>query len=308
MQENLQAKKAGGAPGAPETLNELKALAQQIADGRSEISLGKRATGAFLKMLQSPEAVATESISKVAQLTGVDAATLSRLGQRLGYEGYSGIQRVFKDHISHGGHFYVDRVAESVRDARDAAPAGVRALAELECRRVMTAAEELSDPSFDRAADLVVKARRVHILGLRGAYCIAYFLGVHLTFFHRDVSILGGAGGMFAGDINQIRKNDLLIAVSYRPYSKMTVAACKAARKIGVPIVSLTDIGSPIAFHAQQGETLSTSSRFFYDSSLPMLFVAEVLLKKVASRVGKAAVRLAEERSEILKQLDMEVE
>ena len=50
------------------------------------------------------------------------------------------------------------------------------------------------------------------------------------------------------------------------------------------------------------------SNRDTPDRSSTGLSVAEMLLMKVAGRVGKGALRLAAERSEILKQLDMEIQ
>lgn len=293
----------------PATLAELRELASAIAGGQSEIPLGRRATQAFIKMLENPEAVATDSISGIARITGVDAATLSRLGQRLGFEGFADLQRVFKEHIANAGQFYVERVTSGVASAKESGQAHeTLPLAQAECRRIIAATEEIGDAQLDHAASILHKARRVHVLGLRGAHAVAHFLALHLMFIRRDVFLLGNGGGLGAGELNQINSDDVMLAITFRPFARLTLSACEIVSERGTPVISVTNVGSPLAYSGDRGATLATGTRFFYDSSLVAFFVAEMLIAKLVAKAGKHAIEVAQERIDILKRLDLETE
>ncbi|MFP3427309.1 hypothetical protein R0J88_20020, partial [Pseudoalteromonas sp. SIMBA_162] len=79
--------------------------------------------------IESPQRTAVSSISQLAELTGVNASTFSRLAQRLGYEGFSRFQDVFRQAVTDGEHFYSQQASQLL--ARDADSSAMAQLARL---------------------------------------------------------------------------------------------------------------------------------------------------------------------------------
>ena len=106
-----------GAGETPATINDLRAvLAHEQASGRS----GRRAIDVLAGLLDRPHDTAMCSITRLAEMQGVHASTLTRLAHNLGYAGFSEFQSVFKNHVSGGDHFYTRQAGGLLKTDRDA--------------------------------------------------------------------------------------------------------------------------------------------------------------------------------------------
>ena len=84
----------------PQSLEELRTLALALARGEGDLSLGGKAQSVFSRLLDAPEQAAVRSISELAASLGVNPSTLTRLAKRLGFDGFSDFQSVFRNAIA----------------------------------------------------------------------------------------------------------------------------------------------------------------------------------------------------------------
>lgn len=293
---------------APESLADLRRFVehQRTASGRE--CMGDRMLTVLVDLLDNPGQAAVQSISELAVRNGVDPSTLTRLGKRLGFSGFAPLQALFRGHVAATQPFYSSRVEELVASASKARSGGtLEKLAEAECQKVLAAASKLSEKQIARAVKRLVTAKHVYVLGLRATYAVAYFFGSFLGNLRDRVTVLGAPGFPLAGELANIKKDDLLVALTFRPYTRTVVAAVGVARSEGIPVLSITDGGSPVNVAPNEGVTLEVEQPFYLDSSLAQFFVAEALLLGVARHLGPRASAVIRRREMINRTLNIEV-
>jgi len=84
--------------------------------------------------------------------------------------------------------------------------------------------EEIDIKALDEAANLILKANKVYILGLRTSSTLASYLGFYLDVMLDNVKVLniGGISSLYE-EIVRIKETDVLIVISYPRYSKNTI-------------------------------------------------------------------------------------
>jgi DNA-binding MurR/RpiR family transcriptional regulator len=290
----------------PTCLDDLRRCADQERTGKGR-RMGERTLAVLVDLLERPAQAAVRSISELAAHNRVDPSTLTRLGKRLGFSGFAPLQEIFRQHIAATQPFYSTRVHELVAGHSGGRAGMPQRLAESECQKVLAVASALTDAQLARAARQLLEARHVYVLGLRGTYALSYFFGSFLETLREGVTIMGGPGFPLAAEIARIKRDDLLVAVAFRPYTRAVVNAVKIVRKAGTPVLSLTDGGSAVEVEPQSGVTLEADQPFYFDSALAQFYVAEAVLLAVARDLGPAATEVIRRRESINKALDIEI-
>ena len=295
-------------PSPPQTLDDLRRCVERERTATGRQCMGERTLAVLVDLLARPGQAAVQSISELAAHNGVDPSTLTRLGKRLGFSGFGPLQDVFRQHVAATQPFYSTRVRElvSTRAARKG-PSALQQLAETECQKVLAVAHALTDKQITRAARQLLKAKHVYVLGLRGTYAVSYFFGSFLETLRDGVTVLGGPGFPLAGEVARIKKDDLLVAMAFRPYTRAVVNVVDVVRASGTPVLSLTDGGSPVDVESDGGVTLRVDQPFYFDSALAQFYMAEALLLAVARLLGPAATQVIRRRESINKALDIEI-
>ena len=295
-------------PSPPTSLDDLRRRVEQERATTGRKRMGGRTLAVLVDMLGRPGQAAVQSISELAAHNGVDPSTLTRLGQRLGFGGFAPLQDIFRQHVAATQPFYSTRIQDLVGAQSAGTATGVlQQLAQNECQKVLATASTLTDKQITRAAKQLLKAKHVYVLGLRAIYAVGYFFGMFLGTLRDGVTILGGPGFPIAADLARIEKDDLLVAVSFRPYTLAVVSAVNLVRAGGTPVLSLTDGGSAIDVEPRAGVTLEVDQPFYFDSALAQFYVAEAVLVAVARQLGTAAVDVIKRHEVFNKALDIEI-
>jgi len=295
---------------APTTLDELKDRAAELRRSGAESRVGRRAFGVLLNMIDAPHEAAVQTVSELAAVNGVNASTLTRLVQRLGYKGFGALQAVFRSHISERRQYYSHQ-AELLMQSDDGGGGGARLMQRLvkeEIANVMTTVQELDEERLNGAAIALAKARNVGVLGLRGCFSVAHFLAYFLGLIRRNVSILGRAGHTVAEDLVHLEADDVLVAISYAPYTRQTVDICRFAREHGVRIIAITDShSSPLAADATYAFSAARRGPYFFNATTSSLILVETLLALAAQELGSEAVAEPKRNAAIFDEPGLEV-
>jgi DNA-binding MurR/RpiR family transcriptional regulator len=95
--------------------------------------------------------------------------------------------------------------------------------------------------------------------------------------------------------LRAIEPNDVLVVVSFAPYSREAKRAAEFAKRAGAKVVAITDSAlAPIALNADETVLFSVTSPSFFPSIVGGLSVAESLLGLIVAREGKGVVRRIE--------------
>jgi len=295
-------------PEPPQTVADLRALMLAVSRGQSDVVLGPKARRALGRMLDLQGDPALLSITTLAERLEVNPSTITRLARALGFSGFGALQEVLLNAAMTGpGAFYTRQARTALASA--GAPAKVRA--ERLCRESQANIDRFVDAfdaeNHDRAAEIIMSARRVSVHGIRQMHALASFLAYGLRMIRSDVSMLDSATLGMAEGLGALSPGDVLISSSCAPYSAPVIAVARAAQSKGIDVLALTDTpASPLVAVSRVALFAPHETSFLSNSLSTFIVAAECLINNcAAARPDQAQVALAE-RDRMIKQLGVE--
>jgi DNA-binding MurR/RpiR family transcriptional regulator len=212
--------------------------------------LPKRLRQAAAYALEHPDEFALGTASALARKAEVQASTLVRFAQTLGFAGFSELQDVFRARLRNRWPDYSERLRALHENARDSGdPTNLLfGFADSAAASIARLRDNVQRRELEAASALLARARTIHCLGLRRSFCVAHYLTYALSQLGVPASLIDNVGGLGPEQLAQAGVDDALIAISFSPYAPFTVDLVKRARRAGVPIVVITDSAlSPLA-------------------------------------------------------------
>ena len=163
--------------------------------------------------------------------------------QTLGFAGFSDLQSVFRTHLRNRWPDYSQRLKalhESARDSNDPidlllgfSDSAAQSIAKL---RALAPRDEL-----DHAVKLLASAETIYLAGFRRSFCVAHYLAYALAQLGVKSTLIDNVGGLGPDQMASANARDALIAISFSPYSPLTISLAQRAREQRTPIVVITD-------------------------------------------------------------------
>ena len=273
--------------------SDLNELADLVASQFDELSPQLRKAARFL--LESPDDVALRSMRQLAAQSGIPPATFVRLARALGYKEYQELRLLFQGRMRKRSAD-VTGYTPKVRDLQLRTKTGGTAellndLYLADIRNIESTFENNNADVIERALKLIEKSGQVYIVGQRSCYSVAFFFNYVYRLAHSNSTLLHSDGGIFADELRDIKRADLLIAISLAPYSKSVVEATHFARERGAKVLAITDDRlSAIGRAATECLTVSSGTPSFFHSLISLVAIVEALLACLAARGGKEAL------------------
>ena len=229
----------------PENFEALKDRLIEI-----EPNLPKRLRQAAAYALEHPDEFALGTASTIARSADIQASTLVRFAQTLGFAGFSDLQGVFRSHLRNRWPDYSERLKalhETARDSGD--PTNLlMGFADSAASSIARVRESVDRRDLDRAVDLLAQAKTIYCLGQRRSFGVAHYLSYALAQLGLSASLIDNVGGLGPEQLARAGVEDALIAISFAPYSPFTVDLAERARRAKTPTVVITDSAlSPLA-------------------------------------------------------------
>jgi len=247
-------------------------------------------------IIDHPHEVGLQSMRTLASSAQVQPNSFVRLARHLGFAGYDAMRERFRDFVRGGSGSSPDRVRwlkQMDRKGGSAAIFGSMAEACLENTERMFAQQAVAD--LERAVDMMIKSRRVYVLGLGLAYPLAYnFWYVARMGFDHFV-LTPRHGSLPTDDIIRMDERDCLVAMTFQPYRRDTLAAVQRARKTGAKIIGITDSSAAsLCREADVGLVSPTHTPQFFHSNSAVTALIESLCALLVVRGGDAASKAVE--------------
>ena len=272
--------------------------------------LSARALTLLESFLAQPQQVGLSSISALAQDHGVNASTLTRLCKALHFDGFKTFQALFREDLADSS-FYSSRAQRLIGDTQQSQPlsalAPEQALYQAEHDNVRACVEAIDDNTLDAVCAQLVSARRVHIVGLRASFAAAHYLAYYLDYLRDDVQLIASTAGVDVERVLDLDERDCVIAIAFRPESRSTLDYARAAAHQGTPIIGLTN--------HPRGEVPGLSSLtlvapaagpFFFNPMSSLFLLIEMLLSRLATRLGPEAIKRIRRREALIARLSVE--
>jgi DNA-binding MurR/RpiR family transcriptional regulator len=256
--------------------NRQTPLEARFADSHKKLSPSRREL--LRLILENPEDTYFLSSRKLARRYEVDAATIVRTIQALGYQKFADFLTDLRAHFVTRITPYA--VLKAASKEKMTLGDRIRQSLDLDMRNLQALHSRIDPEQIRRFAQRVKNARRILIVGIDLAAALSWYLsyGLMTLGFAADAPI--GSTGNIQRRIRTLTGKDLLIAISFGPCLRDTVEAAQRAKKQGVPTFGITDSETtPIARVCDEFFIAATSSSSFGGSYVaPIAMLGAILV------------------------------
>jgi DNA-binding MurR/RpiR family transcriptional regulator len=232
-------------------------------------------------ILDDPMLLTFGTVSGLADRVGTSRASIVRFASKLGFEGYSQLQQSARDEVSQQFASPSHRVRyqnESV------APMHYK----IE-RAMHDALAALDDACLASMAAPIVTAPNVWILSGETSMAGAHALYSGLSMIRPSVRLVHEQST--GRDLCGALPGDVAVVFDFSRYRRNTVIAARTLRDLGVTIVAITDGPlSPLSSLTQIRCELDVPAVGPFDSSVPAVIAAELLVSQVVQELGDEAL------------------
>ena len=229
-------------------------------------------------ILENPEDTFFLSSRELAKRYNVDAATIVRTIQALGYNKYAEFTADLRAHFVTQITPYA--VLKAASKEKRTVTDRIRQGMEMDRRNLQALEASLNREKVIALSKRIKRARRILVVGIDLAASLSWHLGYGLMTLGFNAEAPVGSTGNVQRRVRSLGKQDLLIAISFGQCLRDTVDAALRAKKLGVATFGITDSEtSPIARFCDDSCVASVASPSFGGSYVaPMSLIGTILI------------------------------
>jgi DNA-binding MurR/RpiR family transcriptional regulator len=225
------------------------------------------------EVLTEPTLLAFGTVSDLANHVGTSRPSIVRFANKLGFGGYSKLQKHVRNDLSH----QLARPSERIRQ-RDRTVPPARVAINGSIASVFTA---LEGGQLSELAAPLVRAENVWVLSGETSKAGAHALLSGLSMIRPGVRSLEEHS--FATDLSDAGPNDAAVVFDFFRYRRQVINAARVFADSGVSVVAITDSPlSPLVELADVWCEIEVPAIGPFDSSVPVVTIAELLVSQVA--------------------------
>jgi len=272
----------GGYDSASSSSLEVRFTQSQLSGSRREL---------IRAILDNHEETFFLSSREMAKRYKVDAATIVRTIQALGYERFADFAADLRNHFVKQITPYT--VLKAATQEKRSVSDQVRLCLERDTESLSVLKSRLEPDRLVELAKLIHRSRRILVIGVDLAASLAWLLAYGLTPLGFDAEAPVGTTGNLHHKIDVLTNKDLLIAISFGRCLRETTEAVIRARARGVPTFGITDVDTtPIAIHSDAHLIAPTSSPSFAGSYVAPVALINTIIVACTHLQPKRALEL----------------
>lgn len=274
-----------------ETPENLEALRNEIAQGYEKLSPRLKQVASYV--LDNPNDIALETLSVIAGRCDVQPSTIVRFAKVYGYKGASEMQRLFRDEIltASPSPSYSERIRQfSERSSQTDWHSPLNIMQDFTESNIIAlehVREAVRKEDLERSVELMHNAHTIYLAGVRRAFPVAAYLAYSLSHVEKRTFLLDGVAGMTSEQSWMLGPDDVVIAVSFRPYAVETASVAETAIENGSPIIAISDSRlSPVARAAEVCFEVKDAEVRQFRSLTASMCLAQTLVISYAYKYG----------------------
>ena len=236
-------------------------------------------------VLADPSVAAFATVAELGRRARTSGATVVRLADRLGYDGWIGLQGAVRAEVDQQLRPAAVRIRERATDDV------LSATAAREADNVHRTFDGVDRGQFDEAVSLLAdRARRIRVLAGSAQAGIGALFGDALDLLRTDVEVVSGSPVSVTRALAHTREGDVLAAIDLRRYERWVLDAVATTVESGGVVIALTDSRlSPLATRATIAFVVAAEGAGPFDSHVGTLALANALVTGVAERLRRPA-------------------
>jgi DNA-binding MurR/RpiR family transcriptional regulator len=260
---------------------------RQILTKVNSLNGAQKRLGHYLQTDSS--ALLLSNVGDLARAVGVSKATVVRFAKSLGYKGFPEFRREIQQEMRRKL-----RAADRMEETFAELDSDENIFAKLIKRDIQLLEETLqaaSFPDFHKAVEIILRARKVFLIGLNASMALAYLLHFRLVRVKKEAHWIFLTGGTsLLEQLAFMDAGDVLIAIDFLQVPREVQTALQHAKKVGAPILGITDFPSSaiakaadVCLYAKRGLHTTVNSLTPAFSLVNALAIAVAWTKKADS-------------------------
>jgi DNA-binding MurR/RpiR family transcriptional regulator len=247
-------------------------------------------------IIDHPHEVGLQSMRTLAVNADVHPNSFVRLARHIGFDGYDAMRERFRDFVRGGVGSSPDRVRWLQDMAKQGGSAAILSSMASACLdNTETMFEQQSIQDLDQAVDWMAASKRVFVLGLGLAYPLAYNFWYVARMGFDHFILTPRHGSQPSDDIIRMNQDDCLLAMTFQPYRRETLAAVRLAKARGAKTIGITDSNaSALCRESDLGLVSPTHTPQFFHSNSAVTALLESLCALLVVRGGEQATEAIE--------------
>ncbi len=226
----------------PRAFIELKAWLQE----NSEL-LPKRLQKVAVFVLHNPDFVALNTIAAISKRCEVTPSTMIRFAKSIGYLGFTDMQSVFQESMQHISQPYSQRI-HKLEDVNQQEQTVLGRFSRAALESIERLALNADEAALLEASKKLATARTIYITGQGRATPVTTYLHYTLIKMGKQAVLIDGIASSMTEKASLIQADEVLVAVSFSPYTARIREIIDVCLTQKIPVVSITDSTlSPIA-------------------------------------------------------------
>jgi DNA-binding MurR/RpiR family transcriptional regulator len=282
--------------------NELNSSTVQarLASAYGELAGAQRAVAEAI--MSDPLLGALWGIELMAARAQVSVGSVIRLAKHLGYKGFSDFRDALREACNARSRETTLNHLEPPTDVLGTLGEVVRRDGEGLSRLL----QAVDHAMLESASRLLVGADHRVILGRGVGHVMGLVFAYHLT--QAGIPCIGALPSDFSNQVANLGPRDLLVVLSFAPYSRETVDAAGFAKQNGVPVLAFSDRKeSPVAAHADLLIPVPSESLLFSFSLTSFAALSHAFAIVLAARDQGGTLNRLKAADRVAKPLNVDV-
>jgi DNA-binding MurR/RpiR family transcriptional regulator len=260
----------------------MRDLTTRITEAASTLSPAARRVAEVV--LADPSAAAFATVAEVGERARTSGATVVRLAERLGYDGWVDLQAEARARVDQQLRPAAQRIRETVTGDV------LGATATREADNVHRTLADVDRAAFDQAVALLADRRRpVRVIAGDAEAGIGSLLVDALDLLRPDVLLVSGSPVSVTRRL-ATGERDVVVAIDLRRYERWVLDAVTTASAAGADLIALTDRHlSPLASGAAAAFVVTAEGAGPFDSHVGTLALTNALANAVAAKLRSSA-------------------
>ncbi|MFK7959789.1 MAG: MurR/RpiR family transcriptional regulator [Phycisphaerales bacterium] len=235
-------------------------------------------------VLADPSLLAFGTVAELADRVRTSPPSIVRFAAKLGFDGYRDLQANVQASVQARLADPLSRPSERIRRTVESLTPVREAIEDTVHRTFL----DLDPARLEALAAPIVRARGVWILSGETSMAGAHVLCSGLRMIRPNVVLVDAHST--GRDLCSAGPGDVAIVIDFARYRRNAIAAARTLAELGVDIVAITDGPlSPLASITETWCGLNVPAVGPFDSSVPAVTAAELLVARVAHDLGDAA-------------------
>lgn len=209
---------------------------QRVAEKLPNMSKAQEKIAKYI--LSHPNSTPFLTVEKLAKLSGVSIATVTRFVIFLGYSGYpeflKDTQQSMQQQVNNSERIKLGVEKNFSKDK------SIYEIFEEDVNNIKTTVESLNVFEIKKCVNLLINAKRIYIVAKRSSAALAVFLKYYLDLMFNNVIIVENIEQM-PKQINKDCGEDVIIGISFDKYSRSTVEIFSHLKRKGATTIAITD-------------------------------------------------------------------